>query len=58
MLSLQPFANDSVLDFYPKFGFKEAKEYQYSKDVTIDAMIFVSKAHPTKTRPKTGNTLQ
>lgn len=25
--------NDSVLDFYPKFGFKEAKEYQYSKEV-------------------------
>ena len=24
---------------------------------TYDAMIFVSKAHPTKTRPKTGNTL-
>ena len=29
------FANDSVLEFYPKFGFKEAKEYQYSKDVTV-----------------------
>lgn len=29
------FANDSVLEFYPKFGFKEAKEYQFSKDVTI-----------------------
>jgi len=29
------FANDSVLEFYPKFGFKEAKEYQYSKEVTI-----------------------
>ena len=29
------FANDSVLDFYPKFGFREAKEYQYSKDVVI-----------------------
>ena len=29
------FANDSVLEFYPKFGFKKAKEYQYSKDVTI-----------------------
>lgn len=24
------FANDSVLDFYPKFGFRKAKEYQYS----------------------------
>jgi predicted GNAT family N-acyltransferase len=27
------FANDSVLDFYPKFGFVKAKEYQYSKEV-------------------------
>ena len=27
------FANDTVLDFYPKFGFKKAKEYQYSKQV-------------------------
>lgn len=24
------FANDSVLDFYPKFGFQKSKEYQYS----------------------------
>ncbi len=30
------FANDSVLDFYPLFGFKTATEYQYSKEVTID----------------------
>ncbi len=29
------FANDSVLEFYPKFGFKQAKEYQYTKEVTI-----------------------
>ena len=27
------FANDSVLDFYPKFGFQKAKEYQYSRKV-------------------------
>lgn len=27
------FANDSVLDFYPKFGFVKAIEYQYSKSV-------------------------
>lgn len=27
------FANDSVLDFYPKFGFRKAMEYQYSKQV-------------------------
>lgn len=28
------FANDSVLDFYPKFGFRKAVEYQYSKKVS------------------------
>lgn len=27
------FANDSVKEFYPKFGFKEGREYQYSKSV-------------------------
>lgn len=27
------FANDSVLDFYPKFGFIKEVEYQYSKEV-------------------------
>ena len=27
------FANDSVLDFYPKFGFQKAVEYQYSKEI-------------------------
>lgn len=25
------FANDSVLDFYPKFGFRKAMEYRYTK---------------------------
>ena len=30
------FANDSVLDFYPKFGFRVRKEYQYSKPVTYE----------------------
>lgn len=29
------FANDSVLDFYPRFGFKRAAEYQYSKQVSV-----------------------
>lgn len=29
------FANDEVLEFYPKFGFKTAKEYQCSKNVQI-----------------------
>lgn len=27
------FANDSVLDFYPKFGFERADEYQYFKNL-------------------------
>lgn len=27
------FANDSVLSFYPKFGFEKETEYQYSKEV-------------------------
>lgn len=27
------FANDSVLDYYPKFGFQKAVEYRYSKTV-------------------------
>lgn len=27
------FGNDSVLNFYPKFGFIKSKEYQYSKNV-------------------------
>ena len=30
------FANDSVVSFYPKFGFREFTEYQYSKDVSIN----------------------
>ncbi len=29
------YANDSVLDFYPRFGFREAKEYQYTKEVSV-----------------------
>ncbi|MBE5873104.1 MAG: GNAT family N-acetyltransferase [Lachnospiraceae bacterium] len=28
------FGNDSVLDFYPRFGFRKAKEYQYAKKVS------------------------
>ncbi|WP_139378275.1 GNAT family N-acetyltransferase [Mesobacillus jeotgali] len=28
------FANDSVLDFYPKFGFKQVEEHQYSTIVS------------------------
>lgn len=28
------FANDSVLDFYPRFGFCRAEEYQYKRELT------------------------
>lgn len=28
------FGNDSVIDFYPKFGFEKSKQYQYSKKVS------------------------
>ncbi|MDW3196552.1 MAG: GNAT family N-acetyltransferase [Cytophagales bacterium] len=31
------FANDSVLDFYPKFGFESLEEYQYSRSVNSDS---------------------
>jgi GNAT superfamily N-acetyltransferase len=34
------FANDSVLDFYPKFGFNRAEEYQYSKQIDLDGIQF------------------
>lgn len=29
------FANSSVLEFYPKFGYRECTEYQYSKILTL-----------------------
>lgn len=28
------FANDSVLDFYPKFGFQKAQEYRFCADIS------------------------
>ena len=30
------FANEHVLDFYPKFGFRRSDEFEYAKAVTID----------------------
>lgn len=33
------FANDSVLDFYPRFGFVKSSEYQYSKSVDFGKSI-------------------
>lgn len=38
------FGNDSVLDFYPRFGFRKAKEYQYSKKVSNTGTAQVKKA--------------
>ena len=37
------FANDSVLNFYPKFGFTAVNEYQWSKRITNDNEIVVAK---------------
>lgn len=34
------YGNDSVAEFYPRFGFKESKEYCYSKEVAIDSDRF------------------
>ncbi|MHB8075940.1 GNAT family N-acetyltransferase [Desulfosporosinus fructosivorans] len=36
------FANDSVLNLYPKFGFKAVDEYQYSKTITNDYEIIAA----------------
>lgn len=38
------FGNDSVLDFYSRFGFRKAKEYQYSKKVSNTGTAQVKKA--------------
>ncbi|WP_066498821.1 GNAT family N-acetyltransferase [Abyssisolibacter fermentans] len=35
------FANDSVLDFYPKYGFKKADEYQYIKQLKKKETAYV-----------------
>lgn len=34
------YANCTVLDFYPKFGFKKEAEYQYSKEITPNPAVF------------------
>jgi len=35
------FANDEVVDFYPKFGFREGCEWQYEKDVHLSGAAAV-----------------
>lgn len=37
------FANDSVLDFYPKFGFERASEYGYEGEITADKKRSIQK---------------
>lgn len=47
------FANDSVLDFYPKFGFCRAQEYQYSKAIAfIEGQYDVTKLNMSDTQNK------
>lgn len=43
------FANDSVLSFYPRFGFRESSEYQYARQVSYPAknqFANISMSHP------------
>ncbi|MGL5675443.1 MAG: hypothetical protein ACRDDX_03435, partial [Cellulosilyticaceae bacterium] len=35
------YANDTVLDFYPKFGFEKATEYGYSKPINVKPTGFI-----------------
>jgi GNAT superfamily N-acetyltransferase len=37
------FANDTVLDFYPKFGFERAEEYNYTKIFTKQREAFTAR---------------
>lgn len=37
------YASDSVLEFYPKFGFRKSEEYQYSKQVSMENEATVEK---------------
>nr|WP_302595771.1 GNAT family N-acetyltransferase [uncultured Cellulosilyticum sp.] len=38
------FGNDSVIEFYPKFGFKKAREYSYSKEVQAETSTLKMKS--------------
>lgn len=44
------FANDKVLDFYPKFGFTKSEEYQYSK--RVDATDFKKRIQAVSMKDK------
>lgn len=43
------FANDEVLDFYPKFGFQKSGEYEYVKDVE-DSQVCSMKKVPMENK--------
>lgn len=47
-------ANDSVLDFYPKFGFCPSTEYQYTKKVSTNGSSKVKKV-PMQTKEQWDN---
>lgn len=49
------FANDSVLDFYPRFGFQVAKEYQYYKRYSGSAKDAMTEAVKSPDGKGTGN---
>lgn len=34
------YANDSVVDYYPKFGFEKSAEYRYKKEITKKSGVF------------------
>lgn len=44
------YANDSVLDYYPKFNFKPSREYRYRKPVEIKSCCKVKKLDINKPR--------
>ena len=46
------FANDSVLNFYPKFGFKKCNEYQYSKHIINKKTKTIEKARKMNIQEK------
>lgn len=50
------FANDSVLDFYPRFGFRVAREYQYYKNLA--SVNAVTQRDNEKRAGRNGNSIE
>lgn len=42
------FSNDSVLDFYPKFGFHKSNEYQYAKETAATVQTIAGQSAAAK----------